>query len=92
MTLEERINAVNDHLLAIRAEALEPVLLHYGTVNIEIRPAEDDDRVNVCKVDWGFTTVNYTNEGVIVDVYDENADCMQSLAIPRDDLELPEAP
>lgn len=90
MTLEERIKAVNEHLVAIRAEALEPVLLNYGTVNIEIRPADDDDRINVGKEDWGFTTVNYTHEGVIVDVFDDNADILQTISIFSDDLMLPE--
>lgn len=40
-------------------------------IDIEIRPTQDDDRVLVGRSDWGFTVVNYTTEGLILDVIAE---------------------
>ena len=57
-----------------------------------MRPArEDDDRITlVPDGDRGLTTVNYTSEGVIVDVIDEAGNVVATLSVPNGDLTLEE--
>ena len=57
-----------------------------------MRPArEDDDRITlVPDGDRGLTTVNYTSEGVIVDVIDEAGNVVATLSVPDGDLTLEE--
>ena len=61
-------------------------------VSVLLRPArEDDDRITlVPDGDRGLTTVNYTSEGVIVDVIDEAGNEAATLSIPNGDLTLEE--
>ena len=61
-------------------------------VSVLLRPArEDDDRITlVPDDDRGLTTVNYTSEGVIVDVIDEAGNVVATLSIPNGDLTLEE--
>ena len=63
-------------------------------VSVLLRPArEDDDRITlVPDGDRGLTTVNYTSEGVIVDVIDEAGNEAATLSIPNGDLTLEEGP
>lgn len=63
-----------------------------GQVSVILRPArEDDDRITlVPDGDRGLTTVNYTSEGVIVDVIDEGGNEAATLSIPNGDLTLEE--
>jgi hypothetical protein len=57
-------------------------------ISIEIHPASHDDRVTVVHRAFGCTTVNYTYEGVIVDVYPEGSgELVHSIAIPAENLE-----
>ena len=62
-------------------------------VSVLLRPArEDDDRITlVPDGDRGLTTVNYTSEGVIVDVIDEAGNVAATLSLPNGDLTLEEA-
>lgn len=61
-------------------------------VSVLLRPArEDDGRITlVPDGDRGLTTVNYTSEGVIVDVIDEAGNEAATLSIPNGDLTLVE--
>ena len=61
-------------------------------VSVILRPArEDDDRITlVPDGDRGLTTVNYTSEGVIVDVIDEAGNVAATLSLPNGDLTLEE--
>lgn len=63
-----------------------------GQVSVILRPArEDDDRITlVPDGDRGLTTVNYTSEGVIVDVIDEAGNEAATLSLPNGDLTLEE--
>ena len=63
-----------------------------GQVSVILRPArEDGDRITlVPDGDRGLTTVNYTSEGVIVDVIDEAGNVAATLSIPNGDLTLEE--
>lgn len=66
-------NQLEQLLVQLRRVAIEPMSINYSkTVDIEIRPATDDDRVLVGRKGWGDTVVNYTTEGLIVDVYRQN--------------------
>lgn len=77
-------------IASIRAQASEPVVVRYGRgVEIELRPQSDDDRVLVYAEGMGCTTVNYTDEGVILDVYPENPtepEPVHTASVFRDDL------
>ena len=61
-------------------------------VSVLLRPArEDGDRITlVPDGDRGLTTVNYTSEGVIVDVIDEAGNEAATLSLPNSDLTLEE--
>lgn len=61
-------------------------------ISVLLRPArEDDDRITlVPDGDRGLTTVNYTSEGVIVDVIDEAGNEAATLSLPNGDLTLEE--
>lgn len=63
-------NQVEDLLKRLRLTAIEPMSIGYSDlVDIEVRPIGDDDRVLVGRNGWGETVVNYTTEGLIVDVH-----------------------
>ncbi len=61
-------------------------------VSVLLRPArEDDGRITLVPAgDRGLTTVNYTSEGVIVDVIDEAGNEAATLSLPNGDLTLEE--
>lgn len=78
-------------LTALVAEARsnidEPLAIKVAPdVYVEIRPLEDDCRVSVMKAGHGFTCVNYTHEGLIVDVFDENTDEVNTVWMTNDCL------
>lgn len=82
--------AAEQALAALRAAIEEPVLVRYSEhVTLEVRPAaeHEDERVQVCREGWGWTCVNYTHEGVIVDVFDNaNVESLSTLCIAQDEL------
>lgn len=66
-------NRLESLLAQLRRVAIEPMSIQYSKdVDIEIRPVADDDRVLVGRKDWGDTIVNYTTEGLVVDVFRQN--------------------
>lgn len=66
------VGAIHAAMTRLRQIAQEPVSVPlWGKVDMEVRPGNDDDRVLIGREGWGFTTVNYTSEGVIVDVVGE---------------------
>lgn len=80
--IEELRRQIKD-LTAVRLNAHVSVLL---------RPArEDDGRITLVPDGYrGLTTVNYTSEGVIVDVIDEAGNVVATLSVPNGDLTLEE--
>ena len=57
----------------LRQVIVEPVSLKlWGDLDMEIRPALDDDRVLIGHRGRGFTLINYTQKGLILDVTSEN--------------------
>lgn len=84
--LRDRITVL---IAEIRAMAIEPVCIRYSEhVNFEIGPLADDDRIIVGRDGWGFSILNYTHEGLIVDVIpDGEIVSIHSMAIEASDLE-----
>jgi hypothetical protein len=78
----------------LRLQSDEPVSIELGDgIDIEVRPITEDQRITVGREGLGYTTVNYTTEGLIVDVYSAdqsiNGPC-STLALDRADLDDPE--
>lgn len=69
---DDLIKLISNSIARLRQVIDEPVSIQWAEdVEIEVRPAFDDDRVLVGRKDWGSTIVNYTSEGVILDVVAE---------------------
>lgn len=68
--LQQLVAEIQEKLNEARALAVEPFSLKLGeTVDVAITPAVGhDDRVMVGRKGWGFTLVNYTSEGLVLDV------------------------
>lgn len=80
-------NQLESLLAQLRRVAIEPMSIQYSKeVDIEIRPVADDDRVLVGCKDKGDTVVNYTTEGLIVDVYRQNDGTLSSQCFYEEDL------
>jgi hypothetical protein len=84
---------IERRIAELRRIALEPVSIRISAhVDIEVRPKSDDDRVLVGRDGWGCTVVNYTSEGLILDVLPaESIDIIHTASIGRDELEHSEA-
>lgn len=87
---ENEVAEIERLIASLRRRIAEPELIWFtDTVQVEIRPVNDDDRVNVFPLgNRGFTTVNYTYEGVVVDVVDARADVVSTLCLGNPDLTL----
>lgn len=71
-TVEHLRLEIQRKLALLRELTKEPVSIRYGEhVDFEVRPAGEDDRLLVGRKDWGHTNVNYTHEGLVVDVWRE---------------------
>ncbi|WP_137887689.1 hypothetical protein [Pseudomonas sp. 2FE] len=72
----------------LRSMIDEPVTIDYEeNIYLEVAPAVQDSRINVCHRQYGWTCVNYTGEGVIVDVFDaKNIDAQATVSLHRNDL------
>ena len=86
--INEIIARVRSDVALLRQVAIEPVDIPYGEgVSFEIRPNDEGDRLNVYRKDWGTTCVNYTGEGLILDVYSEGAmDTLHTTSIESAEL------
>lgn len=74
--------------LAQKNEIGDPVQLDLGN-GIDIEIGNTDQRVTVGKQGFGFTTVNYTGEGLVLDVYDAGdlPENVHTASIFNEDLE-----
>lgn len=92
--VEVLLNGVASGMAQLRAVIEEPVSLGYSeNIYLEVAPASHDERVNVCNHDMGWTTVNYTSEGLILDVFANDHSALSpvsSLQLMRDDLTVSE--
>jgi len=72
-TIKQLIEEANASIQALRDRAIEPFSLTVSDrIDIEVRPAHEGDRVTVGCRDSGDTTINYTVEGLKIDVYGKN--------------------
>lgn len=81
---------VENGLAYLRSIVEEPVLIRYDEhVRLEVRPDNDDERILVHHEEMGNTVVNYTSEGVILDVYgadESRLDSLYTMSVPMDEL------
>lgn len=73
----------------VRQLACVPVEVKCGDVTLFIQPESHDRRIVVKYGDWGCTSVNYTSEGLVLDVYageSSDQDLVHTAAIPKEDL------
>lgn len=69
LTAEKLKQRIEADLAQLRLVAEEPISIQLtDVIDMEVRPKDDDDRVLVGRTGWGYTIVNYTSEGLIVDV------------------------
>ena len=75
----------------LRKVCIEPMSIKLSeSIDIEVRPKSDDDRVVIGRSGWGYTVVNFTAVGLIMDVYAEgNIQPVHSTSIYSDELETP---
>jgi hypothetical protein len=94
--MQARIDALKDRVQAniaeLRAISQDPFSIPIaGTpVDIEIHPENHDQRVTVGHETMGYTVVNYTQEGLIMDVYSGDPGSLDPTFTSnwyRDDLE-----
>lgn len=86
---ENLLARVSRDMQQLRELIEEPQVLNYSEkVYLEVAPAAHDQRVNVCHREMGWTTVNYTAEGLIVDVFNAGNDPepISELGFHYDDL------
>ncbi len=88
--LKAVVARIEADIALLRMTCDEPISIKLSDkIDIEIRPAQDDDRVLVGRSDWGFTVVNYTTEGLILDVIAEgDIASLHMVNFHRSDLEI----
>ena len=70
--LKAVVARIEADIALLRQACNEPISIKLSEkIDIEVRPANEDDRVLVGRSDWGYTVVNYTTEGLILDVIAE---------------------
>lgn len=83
--------SVEEGLAHLRSLLVDPVAIQYSTqISLEVRPLDDDERILVYRKNWGCTQVNYTDEGVILDVFsaaEEQLEAIHTACVYREDLE-----
>ncbi len=83
----DEVADLNRRIADLRRRIVEPELLTLAPgVKVDIRPTADDSRINVSAEGRGFATVNYTSEGLIVDVFDSSGDNLHTACFLNDDL------
>lgn len=88
-TIKQLIEDANASIQALRDRAVEPFALQVSDrIDIEVRPAHEGDRITVGCRGWGDTTINYTVEGLKIDVYGQNdpLHSMHSVIVQPDGL------
>ena len=94
-TADQLIERIQRDIAALRGSIVDPVSIQFtDVIDIEIRPSSEDGRVLVGRKDWGYTVVNYTSEGLILDVFPDGVltDPLVSTSLPSSDLEAGDTP
>lgn len=69
---KELIEEINRLVQQARSQVKDPFSIRIDSdVDVEIRPAAEGSRVYVGRNGWGFTAVNYSSEGLVLDVFAE---------------------
>lgn len=92
LAIQKAIQAAEQALAHLKAIAPHATEVKFGQATLLVHPANEGDRVDVCFGPKGHTTVNYTPEGVIVDIYGGEStgfELVKAIAIPNDDLDWP---
>jgi hypothetical protein len=77
-------------MAVLKPQITEPTEIGWGGLTLIIHPASEGERIDVCCGQNGHTTVNYTSEGVILDVYGGEKtgyELVRTAAIPIEDLQ-----
>lgn len=89
-TADQLVERIQQDIAALRACAVDPMSIQLtDVIDIEICPNSEDNRVLVGRRGWGYTVVNYTSEGLILDVfpYGVLTDPLVSASLHSTDLE-----
>ncbi len=88
--LKAVVARIEADIALLRQACNEPISIKLSEkIDIEVRPADEDDRVLVGRSDWGYTVVNYTTEGLILDVIAEDElEPVYTTSIHKSDLEV----
>lgn len=72
----------------LREMARDPVSIRLSDeLDIELDAPQGDNRILIGRKGWGFTVVNYTSEGCIVDVCEQAAgESVRTICVGRDEL------
>lgn len=72
----------------LRAITADPVSLKVSDViDIELRPSTEGERIIVGRKDWGYSSVNYIEGGVLLDVYAHaEMEPVHTASIHKDDI------
>ncbi len=89
-SIAARIADINKAIAELRALTIDPFSLRVGAeVDIELYPEKESERVLVARRGLGRTLVNYTSEGLILDVFgEEEIEPIHSAALHASDLEV----
>lgn len=90
--IRKRVARIESEIAQLRTQlkGIDPVKIQLSpNVSIELGSLDDyDERVWVGRHGWGGTCVNYTAEGLILDVLPkDDPDAVHTASIPRDELE-----
>ena len=78
-TIEQLIQDANNAIAELRERADQPFSIKVSSnIDVEIRPLAEDERVTVGCKDLGHAIVNFTSEGLVLDVY-ANANPLETL-------------
>lgn len=93
------VREIEARVSELRAIAAEPLSIRLSAlVDIELDTPQGDNRILIGRKGWGFTVVNYTSEGCIVDVCEQGGGesvrtiCVGSDELVADESEAPLAP
>lgn len=77
----------------LRRNSDDPFSIELGDgIDVEVRPINEDHRITVGCEGWGYTIVNYSTDGLIVDVYSADQSSLEpcaTMALDRSDLDDP---
>lgn len=87
VTADQLLARLNRDLAQLRDAIEEPQVINYSdNVYLEVAPANLHQRVSVCHRELGWVTVNYTGEGLVIDVLNNDGDLVYGLPFEHHEL------